>query len=108
MSGGREFDAAKFAALTGYVHAEHEARSPHPMGAERLAWTLMFIDFRAYQEHGKAVTGATWCKGREHPECREMGEGWFERWSIAHAPWWARWTARALVAVAVLAGPRRA
>jgi len=97
------FDPERFVALARYI-----VRRDRPMPSERLACLMFMIDMEAYRDLGASMTGATWLKGRTHPEVRELGEGWFQRFVRAEQPWWARALGWAVAAYALVARTRRA
>ncbi len=95
MTGGRDFDPARFVGIADYIVGRGG-----PMPSERLAWIMFASDFKAYAQLGESITGATWLKGDQHPECREAGIGWFRTYVRARTPWWAKlggWLATAWV-----------
>jgi hypothetical protein len=102
MSGGVPFDPAKFEAVARYVCARHEQmRSPYSVCSTRLSVLMWRSDFDAFARLGRSITGATWCKGRTVPYCREMGEGWASRFIFAQQPLYARLLGRLLAVVCV-------
>ena len=92
----QQFDPERFVAFARYV-----IRRDRPMPSERLACLMFMIDMEAYRDLGASVTGATWLKGRVHPEVRELGEGWFQRFVRSEQPWWARALGWAVAAYAL-------
>lgn len=106
LSGGRAFDRERFVALADYC-----ATNGGAVGSTKLALLMFRIDFAAYWASGQSLTGATYLRGERHPEVREVGVGWFERFIRMRSPWWTRPLAWALTARAVLGmlrcgGPR--
>jgi hypothetical protein len=91
------FSEEKFVALARYI-----VQRDRPMPSERLACLMFILDMEAYRDLGDSITGATWMKGAVHPECRELGEGWFRQFTLAEMPWWARWAGRCFAFLAVV------
>jgi hypothetical protein len=60
MAGGREFDKARLGALILYISKKLKD-DPH-FDMEKLNNILFIIDFRAYKELGKSITGATYVR----------------------------------------------
>jgi hypothetical protein len=94
MSGGIPFNRQKLDALTGYALS----RAPRPFSGEDVAWLIFNSDMDAYRKLGKPITGATYLRGRRHPEVREVGDGYFERATRDAAPLWSRIVAGLLTA----------
>jgi hypothetical protein len=95
VSGGIAFDHKKFVALADYLLVKR------PMASEDLAWFMFRLDFDAYLQLGKPITGATYLRGEHHPEVREVGIGWFRHFWLARTPRWARIAAAPLTAYVI-------
>lgn len=85
MSGGMDFNPRKFD--LGVDIAMTACPWLRPDG---LAWFMYKCDMEAYLRLGKALTGATYLRGREHPEVAELGNGWFTRRVFRAQPAWAK------------------
>lgn len=102
MAGGREFDRERLEVFTKSLLSDGP-----PLSGADVAWRIYTADMIAFRHLGKSLTGATWFKGRSHPEVREVGEGWFERRSLELAPWWARLAGRLIGGWALWTAARR-
>lgn len=84
MSGRVEFDREKFEAMVNLALGLPRLRPGN------LAWFAYRCDMDSYRAMGRSITGATYVKGTEYPEVRELGRGWFVRRVLRERPAWTR------------------